>query len=418
MTSTGEIIALNNAGEAAEGWRNLDFFRDVVSQDLGLSKDEFCLRNLEVNDATGKQSGFMSLLHRVKVDVEFKNGKCERKSYVVKEKSSDVFGGDWVEKFNVFDKEIEAYQKLIPEFEQLFQHEVQFGPRFFKAVATPFTVMVLEDLIASGYEMKDCCNRLSLSDSRTVLSKLAKFHAASAVYYKQNGSYSKSFKTGMYDEATAGDSEAYIGNLFKSLVASMKDRNVSSQFLDLINQWNANPYVSGAKLFRLNDIDFNVLNHGDLWMNNVMFGDSDLLMIDFQIAFFGSFTFDFLEFVLCTVEVHEILNGFDELVEYYHQELKDAFDTLNHSDLSPSLESLQADIERHGFLAALLIIEAIPMITYSKVGELSMDLMSSSEPEGEAFRRKLYHNEKFVEVVDRLLPFLFERGYLKCPEGL
>lgn len=114
------------------------------------------------------------------------------------------------------------------------------------------------------------------------------------------------------------------------------------------------------------------------------------------------------------MEVDDIINQFDELIEFYHHELRTAFQMLDNSNMLPSLGTLQADIKRHGFLAALLMIEAIPMISFIKVGELSLELMSSSEPEGEEFRRKLYHNEKYIEVVDRLLPFLFERGYLKC----
>lgn len=112
----------------------------------------------------------------------------------------------------------------------------------------------MEDLNASGYVMKNCSKRLDASQSKTVLSRMAKFHAASVVYFKQvdkstlshfifahnfflylqNGPYPKSFKTGMYDEDSAADCEAYIGNLFKSLVASLIERKRSNQFLELI----------------------------------------------------------------------------------------------------------------------------------------------------------------------------------------
>ncbi|XP_001648767.2 uncharacterized protein LOC5564425 [Aedes aegypti] len=410
MSSTSEIIVCDGD---VDGWRNLNFFRDVVSKDLNLQEKEFHLYNLNIT-TTEKQSGFTSLLYRVKVNVELNDGKRDQRMYVVKEISKDAYGGDTMDTYNLFHKEIKAYQELIPEFEKLFQNKVRFGPRFLKAVTTPFTVIVLEDLNASGYQMKNCSKRLDISQSKTVLSRLAKFHAASAVYFKQNGPYPTSFKTGMYDEESALNSETYIGNLFKALESSLRERNCSRQYLDLISQWGTNPYVSGAKLFRLNDQDFTVLNHGDLWMNNVMFSDSDLLLIDFQIAFYGSFTFDVLEFIFCTVKVDDIIHKFDDLIEFYHQELRTAFQILDNSSMLPSLETLQADIKRHGFLAGLLMIEAIPMITFVNVGEMSMDLMSSAEPEGEEFRRKLFHNEKFIEVVDQLLPFLHERGYLKC----
>lgn len=128
MSSTGEIAC--NHGETVVDWRHLDFYRDVVSQDLGLPEDEFCLRNLSVTNATDGQSGFTSLLHRILVDFELKNGECEQKSYIVKENSNDAIGGNEEENYALFEKEIEVFQKLIPEFEKLFQYKVKFGPRY------------------------------------------------------------------------------------------------------------------------------------------------------------------------------------------------------------------------------------------------------------------------------------------------
>lgn len=57
--------------------------------------------------------------------------------------------------------------------------------RVFKATSDPFTVIVMEDLELTGYQMKECNAGLSQQDCENVLEKLAKFHAASVVYYEQ-----------------------------------------------------------------------------------------------------------------------------------------------------------------------------------------------------------------------------------------
>lgn len=126
MSSTSEIIVCDGD---VDGWRNLNFFRDVVSKDLNLQEKEFHLYNLNIT-TTEKQSGFTSLLYRVKVDVELKDGKRDQRLYVVKEISKDAYGGDTMDTYNLFHKEIKAYQELIPEFEKLFQNKVRFGPRY------------------------------------------------------------------------------------------------------------------------------------------------------------------------------------------------------------------------------------------------------------------------------------------------
>lgn len=81
-----------------------------------------------------------------------------------------------------------------------------------------------------------------------------------------------------------------------------------------------NIYSKTSKLFRLDTTKFNVLNHGDVWINNIQFNDNDLLLVifpsitekkknfyeqciflfklDYQISFYGSPSFDLLYFII------------------------------------------------------------------------------------------------------------------------
>lgn len=111
-------------------WQKAAFFVDVVGTDLNLPHDAFCIVNLEIVEATAKPAGFMSLIHRVKLRIRLAGGEERTLSYVVKEKSDQVFGGEVVDVMQVFPKEIEVYEKFIPAFEELWRRDgIKFGPR-------------------------------------------------------------------------------------------------------------------------------------------------------------------------------------------------------------------------------------------------------------------------------------------------
>lgn len=114
-------------------WKNATFFEDVVATDLHITCDDFTILDVKVANATEKTAGYMSLMHRVTLEVQLENdGEGERKqlSYIVKEKSDKVFGGEMVELMSVFPKEIYMYSKILPAFEELWKDErVKFGPK-------------------------------------------------------------------------------------------------------------------------------------------------------------------------------------------------------------------------------------------------------------------------------------------------
>lgn len=130
MTSTGSELS---SAPSVECWRNAKFFEDVVRADLNLeASDVIHVVDVQVANANAKIEGYMSLMHRVAVKFQVGSAaETQTRSYVVKEKSSKVFGGDFVEKLAVFSKEIEVYEKFLPAFEEFWGEEViQFGPRY------------------------------------------------------------------------------------------------------------------------------------------------------------------------------------------------------------------------------------------------------------------------------------------------
>ncbi|XP_062712848.1 uncharacterized protein LOC109422701 [Aedes albopictus] len=406
-------------------WRNADFFQDVVSSNLQLPVEDFAILDVSVANATEKTAGYMSLMHRVTLHVQVRgdestssatgDSQLKQLSFIVKEKSEKAFGGEMVDMMRAFPKEVEVYATMLPAFEKLWEDvgdEVKFGPRVFKVTSTPFTVIVMEDLKLTGYRMKECNDGLSQQDCETVLKKLAKFHVASVVYHEKNGPYPDDFKDGMFSEALIAEFEQYYAPLFDSYLQALEELGYSAQIIEALKPMRGKIYSKTSQLFKLDPAKFNVLNHGDVWINNIQFNDHDLLLLDYQISFYGSPSFDLLYFIINSASLDVRTEQFDHLIDHYHRHLVEGMQKLNAKTPSPSLQELHADIQAHGFLVCVTSMEGLAMMLAMPDLELDMDLLGSMEPAGVEFRRKLFTNARFVKMIEKLMPFMWEKGFL------
>lgn len=101
---------------------------------------------------------------------------------------------------------------------------------------------------------------------------------------------------------------------------------------------------------------FQVMNHGDIWLNNMMFKSDEsgnavyVKLIDFQIAFWASPAADLLYFLLSSVADDIKIDEFDNLVEFYHGHLTSALKQVKFDQHIPTLAELNVDmLEKGGF---------------------------------------------------------------------
>lgn len=90
-----------------------------------------------------------------------------------------------VKEFTVFARERFIYEGVIKSLEEIWLSEtdesIKFGPECFKIIDDPYEVLVLDDLKTKGYAMEDRKIGLNIDYAHAILSKLAKFHATSAI---------------------------------------------------------------------------------------------------------------------------------------------------------------------------------------------------------------------------------------------
>jgi thiamine kinase-like enzyme len=113
--------------------------------------------------------------------------------------------------------------------------------------------------------------------------------------------------------------------------------------------------------------DFVVMNHGDLWLNNMMFKFEngkplEVSMIDYQAPFWGSPANDILYFLLTSVQDDIKVEHFDEFIEFYHEQLSTSLKKLNYDRHIPTLAELHIDLLDKGGFGEFVITLSSPQI--------------------------------------------------------
>lgn len=122
-------------------------------------------------------------------------------------------------------------------------------------------------------------------------------------------------------------------------------------YADKIAQWDTKKIVKiFADVAEPMRSGFQVLNHGDMWLNNMMFkldkeGNAlDVSLIDFQGPYWGGPAGDLLYFMVSSVADDIKIDHFDELIAFYHQHLVESMRKLKCNQQIPTLAELHIDL--------------------------------------------------------------------------
>lgn len=112
---------------------------------------------------------------------------------------------------------------------------------------------------------------------------------------------------------------------------------------------------------------FSVLNHGNVWRNNLLFKyrntePVDARLIDFKGAFIGSPVVDLMFFLTTSVAYDVTRNYKDELLYAYHTKLADTLAAVQFSGYVPSLLELHLDFLKRGIFELMLTLTVAPYL--------------------------------------------------------
>ncbi|XP_013117551.2 uncharacterized protein LOC106094858 [Stomoxys calcitrans] len=310
----------------------------------------------------------------------------------------------FLEDVGVFIKEKLVYSDVLPRLEVLSKND-KFGAKFFYTTKSPLPIIVFNDLKTEGYQLASRQKGLDWHHSSLVLKQLAKFHATSMVLLKKDPCIAKRFTKGMLCEETILKSDTffhmfggYLNQLIKTSATWPGYENINTKLQKYYNNFKEITY----KLAKPKEGDrFSVINHGDLWSTNFMFGYDDeleptrptrLIFVDFQLTIHGSPAIDINFFLNTSVQLDVLKTRRQELIEVYYKVLVENLEYLRYEPI-PSFEDLQYELRSRELYGFFGLFGFLPMVTMPE------DL--SNDASIEAFTNEEYKARKLADAFSR-----------------
>ncbi|OAD55823.1 hypothetical protein WN48_04235 [Eufriesea mexicana] len=281
---------------------------------------------------------------------------------------------DFMQQYGSFRKEVALYTTVFPEV--LNGLDKRYIPECFLGLEDD--VIVLEDMAHNGYEMPNKFKPFDFQHCKILMKTLARFHAKSLVFEEL-------YKKSLHDEfphclqetlwpLKDGRAKAMFDAAVKgivSLIDLMPDldedqrKTFTTKVIDLCVD-HANKLLPSKR-------HKNVLCHGDLWANNILFkygADQkpvECCLIDFQLARYNPPAHDILCFLQFTTTRQLRDEHSEELFEIYHESMTEALHEAGldistvfpWNDFLESIKDLRLMCIMHGVLnIPIMLIES------------------------------------------------------------
>ncbi|XP_073832379.1 uncharacterized protein [Musca autumnalis] len=403
---------------------NEEFFVNALEE--GLRETKIVIH--EVNFAWGSNPGdnYCSSIYRVVINYDsFGENpvKNEKISLIVKTIPITV-ETQFLEDVGVFVKEKLTYTDVLPRLAILSKAD-KFGANCFYATKSPMQTIVFNDLTVDGFKVASRQNGLDWNHSVLILEQLAKFHATSMVLLKKDPAIAKRFQRGMLCEETVLKTNTFFhmfGGYLNQLIKTSANWPGFEAITTKMQKYYDNFKNITYKLGKPKEGDrIVVLNHGDLWTNNFMYGYEDdtqpqvptkAIFVDFQLSFFGSPACDLNFFLNTSVQLDIIKTKREELIETYYKTFAETLEYLRY-DAIPTMDDLKYELRSRELYGLFALFGFLPMVTIPK--ELSDDTSIEAFANEEYAAKKLalvFAQEKLQESLKYGLQRFEELGVL------
>ncbi|KAH8301242.1 hypothetical protein KR018_009227, partial [Drosophila ironensis] len=339
-----------------------------------------------------------------------------------------------------FSNEINAYRHLVPLLaghsrQQLFpvchialSHDGRPGQE--SEPGEP--IIVLQDLKALGYRMKDRLAGLQLGPCLLVMKKLAQLHAASLAAQQLDCAHfvaqAGHLREIVYCEEAAEFYAAILDTSVQQALDSLGGSNGDGSLTAAIRLLEKlRPNLFGKLRQEINaaaEAPFSVISHGDLWVNNIMFRSQpeEVIFFDLQAMRRTSPVFDILHFIYTSTrrdfrDVHTdtLLAAYSEALgqELVHQ-LEDSLAGERLAELCEafSLQRLSAEYVRQVHYGLAIGMWILPAVTFDPNNLPNLDAMSEQNLSGKEIKCTQMLTAEYHLRIRELVMEFYDLGYL------
>ncbi|XP_050324786.1 uncharacterized protein LOC126756032 [Bactrocera neohumeralis] len=405
-----------NAGGLVPEWLKAELFVDLLQKNVPNFKS---IKNFTATVPEGAGENYGTLLVSVNLDAELEDCKMQNFSYVMKV-SIDSVRELLAYSHNIFETESVMYKDVLPEMEQMYRDagiDVKFGTKYYD-IKTPFKfgVTLMEDLRPHGFKNANRLEGFDMEHTKAALKKLAQWHAASAVRVETKGPYPNVVNDGVFNEAVLAMMEM-MGELTMPIyMECVRTYEGHEEYYDSLQRSHERFADELRPLLTIDPNEFNVLNHGDFWINNVMFQYDDAgklketYFVDFQMTRYGPPINDLYSFLLLSPSLDMKLKHFDYFIKYYHDNLIEYLKLLKYSKKLPTLKEIHLAMLKYGSFGVNTVITLLPLVLLEANETASIANIIGDSEESRALKKAMYTNSRYREHVEVLFPWLYHRG--------
>ncbi|GAB0087321.1 hypothetical protein DMENIID0001_016170 [Sergentomyia squamirostris] len=302
-------------------------------------------------------------------------------------------------------RESDIYLEFLSEVEKI-QKEIGdndiFSPKFYHSSEKP-VVLILEDLSPKEYFPN--IQKTTLNDSKNLLEKIAKMHAFSYYIAKKRGKDYSKFDIFFTD---VSQNVPIIHDAYDIFMEGIETWPGCQQFADKLKQFK--PHYNKALtnlLTSTEDNKFSVLVHGDLNIENILFGpNDDIVLIDYQVTSWRSPAYDLIGFFNSFCSTEDNAYNRDLLIKHYHENFRLTLKKLDFNEYIPTLLDVHVEMVKYGLL------DLMYWSLYGTTYFARIDPNREADKDIRVSMKEGVHNPN-TRKISRLFSDFLEKGYLE-----
>ncbi|XP_019892343.2 uncharacterized protein LOC101892852 [Musca domestica] len=395
-------------------WIQESLFENVLKENV----PEFrCIKKFEVNPGSAAGENYATVILRVNVDVELQDGSTKSLSYMLKTDHDNDMLKEMMGSHDMFAIEKGMYDDIVPAFEKLYADAgvtVRFGPNSY-VLPTEKPYILLENLSPRGFKNANRLEGLDQQHVECVLTKLAQWHAASAVYVQKNGPFDEKYRDGFYKEEFKPMMKIMNDQMTHIFHEAAKTYANYEEYADYLVPAE-DPIDMMFRLAKTNPSEFNVLNHGDCWSNNVMFqydafgAIKDTYLIDYQLPRYGTPAQDLYYFLISSAKYEVKLKKFDYFIKFYYDVLCEHLKVLKYSKPIPKLRDIHIMLYKYGLFGFQTAVGVMGVVLLDPTDKASIANFIGDDGDAAAFKKLMFTNDRYRRHIEAVLPWLNNRG--------